>query len=71
VPPRRVRLAPDSARLMVIDDGVGFDLAATPPNHLGLRIMRERAEAIGARLHIYSEPGEGAQVTVLWEKPGD
>jgi PAS domain S-box-containing protein len=64
-----LRLAPDSARLTVIDDGVGFDLAAIPPNHLGLRIMRERAEAIGARLNIYSEPGEGTQVTVLWEKP--
>jgi PAS domain S-box-containing protein len=66
-----LRLAPDSARLTVIDDGVGFDPAAIPPNHLGLRIMRERAEAIGARLNIYSEPGEGTQVTVLWEKPGD
>ena len=66
-----LRLSPDSARLMVIDDGVGFDPAAIPPNHLGLRIMRERAEAIGARLNIYSEPGEGTQVTVVWQKSPD
>jgi PAS domain S-box-containing protein len=66
-----LRLSPDSARLMVIDDGVGFDPAAIPPNHLGLRIMRERAEAIGARLNIYSEPGEGTQVAVVWEKSPD
>jgi signal transduction histidine kinase len=66
-----LRLSSDSARLMVIDDGVGFDPAAIPPNHLGLRIMRERAEAIGARLNIYSEPGEGTQVAVVWEKSPD
>ena len=28
--------------------------------------MRERAEAIGARLSIYSEPGDGTQVSVVW-----
>jgi PAS domain S-box-containing protein len=66
-----LRLSPDSARLMVIDDGVGFDPAAIPPNHLGLRIMRERAEAISARLNIYSASGEGTQVAVVWQKPPD
>lgn len=66
-----LRLQEDIVRFSVIDDGVGFDVAAIPPNHLGLRIMRERAEAIGARLNIYSEPGEGTQVTVLWHRPED
>lgn len=66
-----LRLREDMVRFSVIDDGVGFDLAAIPPNHLGLHIMRERAEAIGAKLNIYSEPGEGTQVTVLWHKPED
>ncbi len=60
-----------STRLTIMDNGVGFDPAAIPPNHLGLRIMRERAEAIGARLSIYSEPGEGTQVTVFWQRPAD
>jgi signal transduction histidine kinase/streptogramin lyase len=59
-----LRLRPDSLRLSVLDNGVGFNPENVPANHLGLRIMRERAEAIGARLSIYSEPGEGTQVTV-------
>jgi PAS domain S-box-containing protein len=66
-----LRLQSELVRFSVIDDGAGFDPAAIPPNHLGLRIMRERAEVIGAKLNIYSEPGEGTQVTVLWHKPGD
>ena len=54
-------------RLSVIDDGAGFDPACIPPDHLGVKIMRERAEAVGAKLSIYSEPGEGTVVTVAWE----
>ena len=57
----------DCLRLSIIDDGVGFDPASIPPDHLGLKIMRERAETVGAKLSIYSEPGEGAVVTVAWE----
>lgn len=57
----------DCIRLSIMDDGVGFDPSTIPPDHLGLKIMRERVEAVGARLSIYSEPGEGAVVTVTWE----
>lgn len=57
----------DPVRLTVADDGVGFDPAAVTADHLGLRIMRERAEAIGAKLSVYSEPGEGTQVSVVWD----
>ncbi len=59
-----LRMRADTLRLSVLDNGVGFDPATVPANHLGLQIMRERAETIGARLSIYSEPGEGTQVTV-------
>lgn len=55
-------------RLSVADNGCGFDPAAVPPDHLGLKIMRERADAIGADLSVYSEPGEGTQVSVLWKE---
>jgi nitrate/nitrite-specific signal transduction histidine kinase len=48
---------------------VGFDPASVPPNHLGTKIMRERAEAIGATYSLYSEPGEGTQISVTWEDP--
>lgn len=56
-------------RLDVWDDGIGFavpphptDLA--PAGHFGLLGMRERAELIGARLEIRSEPGVGTRVSV-------
>ncbi len=53
-------------RLTIADNGVGFDPTAVTADHLGLKIMRERAEAIGAKFTIYSEPGEGTQVSVIW-----
>ena len=57
----------DRATLTVQDNGRGFDPQFIPPNHLGLGIMRERAEAIGAALKIDSQPGHGTRVTVDWE----
>jgi signal transduction histidine kinase len=56
--------------LSVADNGCGFDPSAVPPDHLGLKIMRERAETIHASLSIYSEPGEGTQVSVEWKEKG-
>ncbi|MDR3671896.1 MAG: PAS domain-containing protein [Holophaga sp.] len=56
---------PDRVRLVIEDNGRGFDPAEVAPNRLGLGIMRERAEALGARLDIHSEPGRGARITVV------
>jgi signal transduction histidine kinase len=53
--------------LSVRDDGCGFDPAQVSSEHLGLNIMRERAEAIGADLVITSQPGHGSQVLVTWQ----
>jgi signal transduction histidine kinase len=64
-----LRQQPLGVRLTVMDDGVGFDPAAVGPGHLGQKIMRERADAIGARLAVQSELGEGTVVTVLWMDP--
>ena len=52
--------------LMIVDNGSGFDPACVPPDHLGLKIMRERAQTAGATISIYSEPGEGTQILVSW-----
>jgi signal transduction histidine kinase len=30
-------------------------------------MMRERAEAVGARLMVTSSPGHGTGITVLWQ----
>ena len=51
---------------MVEDDGAGFDPSAAATGHLGLGIMRERAESVKARLLICSAPGEGTKVSVTW-----
>ena len=58
--------------LEVIDDGRGFDVevAKAAPEHLGLDIMRERAEAIGAHFTVESLPGQGARVCVCWQNKG-
>jgi nitrate/nitrite-specific signal transduction histidine kinase len=57
---------PEGVALCVSDDGCGFDPDCIPPNHLGLGIMHERARAVGARLEVESQAGEGTQVRVAW-----
>lgn len=53
--------------LAVADDGQGFDAVAAQAvadRGLGLRSMRERASALGARLRLDTSPGEGCRLTV-------
>ncbi|QPC83726.1 PAS domain-containing protein [Phototrophicus methaneseepsis] len=56
------------ARLIVTDNGTGFDVSNIPSHRLGLSIMRERATSIGARLEIHSQPGQGTQIQLEWQK---
>ncbi len=56
----------EAVELVVGDDGRGFDPATVGPEQLGLRIMRERAEAAGASLKIDSTTGQGTVVTATW-----
>lgn len=61
---------PDQVIMQIQDDGVGFNL---PDNwiklvrtgHLGLVGMRERVEAIGGKMEIHSQPGEGTIIRVI------
>jgi signal transduction histidine kinase len=62
-------LSPDGATLEVADDGVGFVPGAADASHLGLRIMRERSDAIGAALAVDSAPGRGTRVALTWPAP--
>jgi PAS domain S-box-containing protein len=57
--------------LRIADDGRGFDLAKVPSDHLGLGIMRERADAIGAELQMESRCGQGTTITVVLSAPGE
>ncbi len=55
------------AALRVQDDGLGFDPGDVLPDRMGLSIMRERAERIGATCQILSQPGHGTQIVVNWQ----
>lgn len=83
-----LQFGPAGLRLLISDDGVGFDVEAftasgqsdgdrsdgsasadEPRNRrltggMGLRGMRERAQLLGASLHIESAPGWGARVAL-------
>lgn len=63
-----LRCRPDGVDLRIGDDGRGFNQGAVSPEHLGLGIMRERADAIGAVLCVESRPGHGTQVAVSWSR---
>jgi two-component system, NarL family, sensor histidine kinase UhpB len=55
--------------LEVKDDGIGFAVPKSPTDfapsgHFGLLGIRERADLIGARLELQSEPGSGTRLSV-------
>jgi signal transduction histidine kinase len=56
--------------LRVHDDGAGFAPDAVGPESMGLRIMRERLERVGASLTIESAPGRGTTITAVWPSRG-
>lgn len=58
------------ARLRIHDDGRGFDSTVLSADSLGIGIMRERAETVGAQLDVQSETGRGTTVSVMWKCPG-
>ena len=55
--------------LRIRDDGRGFDPQVIPAGHMGLSIMAERANKLGADLQIQSQPGRGAEVIATWPDP--
>jgi signal transduction histidine kinase len=54
-------------RLMVRDDGCGFDARDQENQGMGLAIMRERSAAIGASLTVDSQAGSGTTVNLVWK----
>lgn len=57
---------PDLVRVVIADDGQGFDPADVTQDgrHFGLSIMKERARLIGAGLEIDASPGRGARIAI-------
>jgi signal transduction histidine kinase len=60
---------PDTVVLKIKDDGCGFE-PGTQHDGLGLRSMRERAEAFGGHFTLESAPGQGTCITVTLPKAG-
>ena len=58
----RVQKGDREVGLLVQDNGAGFDSSVRRDGGHGLRNMQARATHIGAALHIFSRPGEGARV---------
>lgn len=50
--------------VVVADEGVGFDPAATVDPGIGVAGMHERAELLGGRLSILSAPGRGTRISL-------
>jgi signal transduction histidine kinase len=72
----RLRFAVDkeTARLEIVNNGVGFDTFENPlggdeTGGYGVRSMAERAELVGGRLNIRSRPGAGTTVTATIPLP--
>jgi signal transduction histidine kinase len=59
------------AQLTIADNGRGFESAPCSSGQLGMSIMRERAESVGARLSIRSAPAGGTTVKVSWRQPAE
>jgi signal transduction histidine kinase len=57
---------PDFVELRIEDNGRGFDPSEVPPGRLGMKIMRERAEAVHALLDVQSTVGGGTRITVRY-----
>jgi two-component system sensor histidine kinase DegS len=70
------RLDDRKVSLQVEDNGTGFDATnlelddILANKHFGLAGMIQRAELIGAEVHIDSTPGAGARITITWSPQG-
>ncbi|MGB0091950.1 MAG: hypothetical protein WBP81_05395 [Solirubrobacteraceae bacterium] len=63
----RVRIAtiPDRVGLLIVDDGIGFDMRQEQPGHRDPGTMQERARRIGGRLQVVSAAGQGTTVRLV------
>lgn len=55
----------DDVSVMVIDDGVGFDVGVTGADRLGLKnSVQARMERVGGSVQIWSSVGSGTSVVI-------
>ncbi|MCO7224045.1 histidine kinase [Pleionea sp. CnH1-48] len=53
-------------KLVIIDNGKGFDSKNIAASSLGFSIMQDRADAIGGKVTIHSSPDDGTEVHFVW-----
>src|SRR5215208_4125000 len=58
----RLVATPDRVRLVVEDDGRGFDASGVPEDRHGIVGMRERAAVLGGAFEVHSSPGAGTRI---------
>lgn len=66
---RQLRLSSTATRfkIVVVDDGRGFRESRIPKHRLGVRLsIRERISAVGGRVAIQAQPGQGTTITMIW-----
>lgn len=64
-----LRCGHDRVKIIVKDNGRGFDPELELPGHMGVGIMHDRAAQIGGTLLLESAAGQGTRIEVQW--PGE
>jgi two-component system NarL family sensor kinase len=55
-----------AVKLVIEDDGQGFDMSNAATHRMGISNMQERMAAFGGSVEIESELGGGTVVTAVW-----
>ncbi|GAA1479913.1 hypothetical protein GCM10009624_03530 [Gordonia sinesedis] len=65
-----LEIGEDAIRATAVDDGIGFDVGAVPPERLGIEVsVRQRMAALtGGGSRVHSEVGRGTTVQVWWTR---
>jgi len=56
----------DNGKIVIQDNGRGFNMSLISLGCCGLEIMSEHANSVGAKVAITSESGKGTQVVISW-----
>ena len=62
----QLQIDPGAIKLLIRDDGRGFDPAHISSGRYGLTMMKERAQSVEAILTVTSQPNEGTLIAIRW-----
>ena len=67
----QLALSETMVTVRIVDDGIGFEPSAVPPQRLGILLsIRHRLSLVdGGRASVESSPGRGTVVTLIWRAP--